>query len=31
MFLTLKEMMEQFLIHRHEVIVRRTKFDLAKA
>ncbi|SYZ74419.1 DNA gyrase subunit A [Candidatus Zixiibacteriota bacterium] len=31
MFLTLKEMMEQFLIHRHEVVVRRTKFDLAKA
>jgi DNA gyrase subunit A len=30
-FLTLKEMLEQFLIHRHEVIVRRTKFDLAKA
>ncbi len=31
MVLSLKEMMEQFLIHRHEVIVRRTKFDLNKA
>ncbi|MCX6826923.1 MAG: DNA gyrase subunit A, partial [candidate division Zixibacteria bacterium] len=31
MYLTLKEMMEQFLIHRHEVVVRRTKFDLNKA
>ena len=31
MVLTLKEMMEQFLIHRHEVVVRRTKFDLNKA
>jgi DNA gyrase subunit A len=30
-FLALKEMLEQFLIHRHEVIVRRTKFDLGKA
>jgi DNA gyrase subunit A len=31
MVLTLKEMLEQFLIHRHEVVVRRTKFDLNKA
>ncbi|MEW6014389.1 MAG: DNA gyrase subunit A [Candidatus Zixiibacteriota bacterium] len=31
MVLSLKEMMEQFLIHRHEVVVRRTKFDLNKA
>jgi DNA gyrase subunit A len=31
MFLSLKEMLDQFLIHRHEVVVRRTKFDLAKA
>lgn len=31
MFLSLKEMMEQFLIHRHEVVVRRTKYDLNKA
>ncbi|MCX6829058.1 MAG: DNA gyrase subunit A [candidate division Zixibacteria bacterium] len=31
MILTLKEMLEQFLIHRHEVVVRRTKFDLNKA
>jgi DNA gyrase subunit A len=31
MILTLKEMLEQFLIHRQEVVVRRTKFDLNKA
>jgi len=31
MILTLKEMLEQFLIHRHEVVMRRTKFDLNKA
>jgi DNA gyrase subunit A len=31
MVLSLKELMEQFLIHRHEVVVRRTKFDLQKA
>ena len=29
--LTLKEILEQFLIHRKEVIVRRTNFDLQKA
>ena len=29
--LTLKQMMEHFIAHREEVIVRRTKFDLAKA
>ncbi len=29
--LTLKQMMEYFVAHREEVIVRRTEFDLAKA
>jgi DNA gyrase subunit A len=29
--LSLKQMLEQFIIHRHEVIVRRTQFDLNKA
>ena len=29
--MTLKEMIQHFINHRHEVIVRRTKFDLAKA
>ncbi|MGC8595521.1 MAG: DNA gyrase subunit A [Candidatus Kryptoniota bacterium] len=29
--LTLKQMMERFLEHRHEVVVRRTKFDLDAA
>jgi DNA gyrase subunit A len=29
--LTLKEMLQQFIRHRHEVIVRRTKFELAEA
>ena len=29
--LNLKEMLEEFIKHRKEVIVRRTKFDLAKA
>ena len=29
--LNLKEMIKYFVEHRHEVIVRRTKFDLAKA
>ena len=29
--LTLKELLEQFLEHRREVVVRRTKFDLKKA
>jgi len=29
--LTLKEMMQRFIAHREDVIVRRTKFDLAKA
>jgi len=29
--LNLKEMLQKFLEHRHEVIVRRTKFELAKA
>jgi DNA gyrase subunit A len=29
--LTLKEILEEYLKHRFEVIVRRTKFDLDKA
>jgi DNA gyrase subunit A len=29
--LTLKQMMEKFILHRNEVVVRRTKFDLAEA
>ncbi|MFH1569083.1 MAG: DNA gyrase subunit A, partial [Gemmatimonadota bacterium] len=29
--LTLKEMLEHYLAHRHEVVLRRTRFDLAKA
>jgi DNA gyrase subunit A len=29
--MSLKEMIQHFINHRHEVIVRRTKFDLAKA
>jgi DNA gyrase subunit A len=29
--LNLKQMLEKFLDHRHEVVVRRTKFELAKA
>ena len=29
--LNLKEMLQKFLEHRHEVVVRRTKFDLTKA
>ncbi|MCP4703174.1 MAG: DNA gyrase subunit A [candidate division Zixibacteria bacterium] len=29
--LTLKEILDEFLKHRHEVVVRRTQFDLAKA
>ncbi len=29
--LTLKEMLQKFIDHRHEIIIRRTKFDLAKA
>ncbi|MCK4596401.1 DNA gyrase subunit A, partial [bacterium] len=29
--LNLKEMLQKFLEHRHEVVVRRTKFELAKA
>lgn len=29
--LTLKEVLEQFLLHRRQVVVRRTKFDLKKA
>lgn len=29
--LTLKQMLEYFLEHRHEVVVRRTKFELAEA
>jgi DNA gyrase subunit A len=29
--LTLKEMLERFVEHRHEVVVRRTTFELAKA
>ncbi|HEY9167184.1 MAG TPA: DNA gyrase subunit A [Candidatus Kryptonia bacterium] len=29
--LTLKQMMEKFIEHRHEVVVRRTKFDLDAA
>ncbi len=29
--LSLKQMLEQFIKHRHEVIVRRTQFDLNKA
>ena len=29
--MTLKEMLSQYVAHREEVIVRRTKFDLAKA
>lgn len=29
--LTLKEMMQHYIDHRHEVVVRRTKFDLAEA
>ena len=28
---TLKEMLQAFVDHRHEVVIRRTKFDLAKA
>ncbi|MDM7925365.1 MAG: DNA gyrase subunit A [bacterium] len=29
--LTLKEMLEKFIAHRHEIIIRRTKFELDKA
>ncbi len=29
--LTLKEMLEQFILHRKEIIVRRTRYDLQKA
>lgn len=29
--LTLKEVLEQFLLHRKQVVIRRTKFDLRKA
>jgi DNA gyrase subunit A len=29
--LSLKQILEEFLKHRHEVVVRRTKFDLTKA
>jgi DNA gyrase subunit A len=29
--LSIREMLNQFLLHRHEVVLRRTKFDLAKA
>ena len=29
--LNLKDMIEQFVEHRHEVVIRRTKFDLNKA
>lgn len=29
--LTLKEMMKHYIAHRHEIVVRRTKFDLAEA
>lgn len=29
--LNLKEILEQFVLHRHEVVVRRTRFQLAKA
>ena len=31
MMLTLKQMIQHFVEHRHEVVVRRTKFDLRKA
>ena len=31
MLLTLKDMIKHFVDHRHEVVVRRTKFDLAEA
>ncbi|NEU07055.1 DNA gyrase subunit A [Flavihumibacter sp. R14] len=31
MLLTLKDMIRHFVDHRHEVVVRRTKFDLAEA
>lgn len=31
MMLTLKDMIRHFVDHRHEVVVRRTKFDLAEA
>jgi DNA gyrase subunit A len=30
-WLTLKEMLEHFVLHRKEIVVRRTRFDLAKA
>jgi DNA gyrase subunit A len=30
MFFTLREMLEHFLVHRKEIITRRTQFDLAK-
>ena len=30
-FLNLKEMIHHFVEHRHEVVVRRTKFELKKA
>ena len=29
--LTLKEILEKFILHRKEVVIRRTRFDLAKA
>ncbi|MFH2055551.1 MAG: DNA gyrase subunit A [bacterium] len=29
--LTFRQMLEEFIKHRHEIVVRRTKFDLAKA
>ena len=29
--LTLKEMLEYFVLHRKEIVIRRTRFDLAKA
>ena len=31
MMLNLKDMIVHFVAHRHEVIVRRTKFELAQA
>ncbi|HUH33473.1 MAG TPA: DNA gyrase subunit A [Daejeonella sp.] len=31
MMLTLKDMLRHFVDHRHEVVIRRTKFDLAEA
>ena len=31
MLLTLKEMIKYFVEHRHEVVVRRTKYELKQA